>query len=57
VSIAAVIAAMDRLNNHLNPQANWLYHPAIQAAMGLAHKKINHYYSMTDLVSIPNCNE
>jgi hypothetical protein len=48
-SIAAVIPAMDKLDNHLNPQAKRQYHPAIIAAMKLAHKKINHYYSLTDL--------
>jgi CRISPR/Cas system endoribonuclease Cas6 (RAMP superfamily) len=50
-TIAAVVPAMDRLNNHLNPHTKQLYHPAIQAAMKLARNKINHYYSMTDLSS------
>ena len=40
---------MDKLNNHLNPNTKKPYHPAIQAAMKLARKKINRYYSMTDL--------
>ena len=50
-SIAAVIPTMDKLNNHLNPTTKKPYHPAIQVAMKLVHKKINHYYSMTDLSS------
>ena len=50
-SIAAVIPTMDKLNNHLNPTMKKPYHSAIQAAMVLACKKINHYYSMTDLSS------
>lgn len=50
-SVAAVIPAMDKLNSHLNPATKQPYHPAIQAAMKLARKKINHYYSMTDLSS------
>jgi hypothetical protein len=36
---------------HLNPAMQKLYHLAIQAAMKLAHKKLNWYYSMTDLSS------
>ena len=50
-SIAAVIPAMDKLNNHLNPTMKEPYHSAIQAAMVLARKKINCYYLMTDLSS------
>ena len=50
-SIAAVILAMDKLDSHLNPRMKKPYHPAIQAAMKLACKKINRYYSMTDLSS------
>jgi hypothetical protein len=41
---------MDKLDSHLNPTTKKPYHPAIQAAMKLTHKKINHYYSMTDLL-------
>ena len=51
-SIAAVIPAMDKLDTHLKPGTREPYHPAIQAAMKLARKKINHYYSMTDLSSV-----
>jgi hypothetical protein len=42
---------MDKLDSHLNPTPKKPYHPAIQATMKLAHKKINHYYSMMDLPS------
>jgi hypothetical protein len=42
---------MDRLDNHLSPHSKKPYHPAIQAAMKLARKKINRYYSMTDISS------
>jgi hypothetical protein len=52
VSIAAVIPAMDKLDSHLNPKTKKPYHPAIQAAMKLARKKINRYYSMMDLSSV-----
>jgi len=48
-SVAAVIPAMDRLDNHLNPAMQKLYHPAIQATMKLVRKKLNRYYSMTDV--------
>ena len=50
-SIAAVIPAMDKLDDYLNPNTKKAYHPAIQAAMCLTWKKINHYYAMTDLSS------
>jgi len=51
-SIVAVIPAMDKLDNHLNPRTKRQYHPAIRAAMRLAHNKINRYYSLTDLSSV-----
>jgi hypothetical protein len=47
-SIAAVIPAMDRLNTKLNRQTKEPYHPSIRAAMKLAAKKLDHYYSLTD---------
>ena len=50
-SIVVVIPAMDKLDSHLKPTMKKPYHPAIQAAMKLAHKKINHYYLMMDLSS------
>jgi len=43
---------MDKLDNHLNPHTKQPYHPAIKAAMKLARKKINRYYSLTDLSSV-----
>ena len=43
---------MDKLDNHLNPHTKQPYHPAIKAAMKLARKKINRYYSLTDLLSV-----
>jgi hypothetical protein len=43
---------MDKLNSHLKPSKKKPYHPAIQAAMKLARKKINRYYSQTDLSSV-----
>ena len=51
-SIVAVIPAMDKLDVHLRPGTWEPYHFAIQAAMKLARKKINRYYSMTDLSSV-----
>ena len=51
-SAAAIIPAMDKLDNNLNPDTKRTYHPAILAAMKLAHHKINHYYSITDVSSI-----
>jgi len=46
-----VIPAMDRLDSHLNAATKAPYHPAILAAMKLARKKINRYYSLTDISS------
>jgi len=51
-SIAGVIPAMDKLNGHLNPCTKKQYHPAIRAAIRLTRKKINWYYSLTDLLSV-----
>ena len=50
-SIAAVIPAMDKLTNHLHPSSNESYHVSIIAAMKLARKKLDRYYSLTDLAS------
>jgi len=47
-SIAAVIPAMDTLTNTLNPETKESYHPSILAAMKLARKKMDRYYSLTD---------
>jgi hypothetical protein len=47
-SVAAVIPAMDRRTNSLNQQTGNAYHPSITAAMKLACKKMDQYYSLTD---------
>jgi hypothetical protein len=47
-SVAAVIPAMDRIANQLNYQTGKAYHPSLIAAMKLAHKKMDCYYSLTD---------
>jgi hypothetical protein len=39
---------MDKLVDALNPQTQDNYHPAILAAMQLAKKKMDRYYSLTD---------
>jgi len=51
-SIAAIIPTIDRLHNMLNPQTKKQYHPSILVAMKLAQKKLNQYYSKTDLSSV-----
>jgi hypothetical protein len=48
-SVAAVIPAMDWLTDSLNQQTGKSYHPSITAAMKLARKKMDQYYSLTDL--------
>ena len=47
-NIAAVIPAMDTLNNSLDSTTSKTLYVAIQAAMDLARKKMNRYYSLTD---------
>ena len=47
-SIAGVISAMDTLTSNLDPDTKQPYHPSILAAMTLARKKMNRYYSLTD---------
>ena len=39
-SVAAIIPAMDKIDNHLNPTTKKPYRPAIQAAIKLTHKKL-----------------
>jgi hypothetical protein len=51
-SAAAVIPAMDRITNHLNHQTGKAYHPSLAAAMRLARKKLDRYYSLTDSSTI-----
>jgi hypothetical protein len=43
-----MIPAMDTLANTLDPETKKPYHPSILAAMALARKKMNWYYSLTD---------
>lgn len=43
---------MDTLTASLNGETNTLYQPAIAAAMRLAKKKMDHYYSLTDLSAV-----
>ena len=47
-SAAAVIPAMDQITNNLNHQTGKVYHPSLVAAMKLVHKKMDHYYLLTD---------
>jgi hypothetical protein len=52
-NISAVIPAMDRLDNELNStHGNRPLHPSIVVAMKLARRKLNRYYSLTDLSSV-----
>jgi hypothetical protein len=51
-SIAAIIPAMDRLHNTLNLQMKKEYHPSILVAMIFTQKKLNQYYSKTNLLSV-----
>ena len=51
-NIATVIPAMDRIDNKLNTQTKQPIHPAIVSAMKLARRKLNRYYSLTDLSSV-----
>jgi len=41
---------MDKLDSNPNPKES--YHPSILAAMKFARKKLNHYYSLTDLSAV-----
>lgn len=43
---------MDRLTSSLNNSTKCPYHPAILAAMKLARKKMDRYYSLTDSSSV-----
>lgn len=43
---------MDRLTNHLNHRTGKAYHPSLTAAMKLARKKMDRYYSLTDSSTI-----
>ena len=43
---------MDILSNTLNPDTDKPYHAAIVAAMTLARKKMDRYYSLTDASAV-----
>jgi hypothetical protein len=43
---------MDRLTNHLNYKTGNVYHSSLAAAMKLACKKMDRYYSLTDSSNI-----
>ena len=47
-SVAAVIPAMDKLTDDLDAKSEKTFHPSIIAALKLARKKLNRYYSLTD---------
>jgi len=47
-SIAGVISVMDTLYGTLDPETKQRYHPSILAAIALARRKMNRYYSLTD---------
>jgi hypothetical protein len=47
-SVAAIIPAMDLLTDGLNPSSKSAYNPGIMAALKLARKKMDCYYSLTD---------
>jgi len=39
---------MDWITSNLNTQTGKAYHSSLMVAMKLAHKKMDHYYSLTD---------
>ena len=43
---------MDKITSTLNPTSKKTYHPALLAAMTLARKKMDQYYSLTDSLPI-----
>jgi hypothetical protein len=43
---------MDRITSQLNYQTGKAYHPSLAAAMKLARKKMDRYYSLTDLSNV-----
>ncbi|GBE85227.1 hypothetical protein SCP_0704130 [Sparassis crispa] len=52
-SLPMVIPAMDIINEHLTDESlDAHYQPCIRAAIGLAKKTLNHYYSKTDQSSV-----
>ena len=51
-SIAAVIPAMDKLDNKMNKQTKQPLHPAVVSAMKLAKNKMDRYWKITDLSNV-----
>jgi len=52
-SLATVIPAMDHINETLTSQSiNPKYEPSIRAALSLAKKVLNRYYSATDQLEV-----
>ncbi|KAL4079816.1 hypothetical protein J3A83DRAFT_4085786, partial [Scleroderma citrinum] len=53
-SIAAVIPAMDKLDDHLKciQSAQKWFHPSILTAMKLAYKKMDKYWKRTDKLDV-----
>jgi hypothetical protein len=47
-TVAGVIPAIDTLTSTLDPETKQPYHSSIIAAMMLARKKMDWYYSLTD---------
>ncbi|KIK90256.1 hypothetical protein PAXRUDRAFT_152024, partial [Paxillus rubicundulus Ve08.2h10] len=50
--IAAVIPAMDKLDNKLKQQTKNDYHPAVISAMQLTKNKMDQYWQTTDLSNV-----
>ncbi|KIK80376.1 hypothetical protein PAXRUDRAFT_57969, partial [Paxillus rubicundulus Ve08.2h10] len=51
-TIAAVIPAMNKLDNKLNQQMKNDYHPAVISAMQLVKNKMDQYWQITDLSNV-----
>ena len=51
-SIAAVIPAMDKLENKMNKQSKQPLHPTVISAMKLAKNKMDRYWKITDLSNV-----
>jgi len=50
--VATIIPAMDQISSNLNHQTGKSYHPSLAAAMKLARRKMDCYYSLTDSSNI-----
>ena len=51
-SVTTIICAMDQIISNLHYQTGKAYHPSLAAAMTLTHKKMDHYYSLTNASTI-----